>query len=252
MAAPIALQLYTLRKILPKDYTAGIRAIAAMGYLVVETDEMYGTTPQEASRLFKDLNLSVTSMHDFPIPDRQSLARIVDIAGVLGCQRVVSGGDESDFQDRETIKRISELFNEAATLLALHGLSIGIHNHWGEVNLVEGRPAYEIMLDYLLPEVFFQVDTYWAQVGGVDPVEMIRRLGKRAPLLHIKDGPVSKRLKQTPVGDGKLDFPAIVKASEGTAEWLIVEMDSCTIDIMKAVEKSYHYLVKNGLASGKK
>ena len=54
------------------------------------------------------------------------------------------------------------------------------------------------------------------------------------------------------VGDGGLEFPSIVQAAEGAAEWLIVELDRCATDMMEAVEKSYQYLVAGGLARGNK
>ena len=77
-------------------------------------------------------------------------------------------------------------------------------------------------------------------------------LGKRAPLLHIKDGPCVKGQPMTAVGDGKVDVPAVAKAGAATAEWMIVELDSCATDMMAAVKKSYDYLTGKGFARGNK
>jgi sugar phosphate isomerase/epimerase len=55
----------------------------------------------------------------------------------------------------------------------------------------------------------------------------------------------------TAVGDGVMDFPAIIKAGENYTEWLIVEVDRCATDMVLAVEKSLKHLVLNGLGSGK-
>ena len=128
----------------------------------------------------------------------------------------------------------------------------GIHNHWWEFLQVEGRYVYQIMLEHLDPAIFFQVDTYWVQTAGPDPAQVVKELGPRAPLLHLKDGPAVKGKPHTAVGDGVLDFPSIVRAAEGVAEWLIVELDSCATDMLEAVEKSYQYLVGEGLARGNK
>jgi sugar phosphate isomerase/epimerase len=76
-------------------------------------------------------------------------------------------------------------------------------------------------------------------------------MGKRAPLLHLKDGPVSKDLPMTAVGKGKLDWKSIVAAGDGNSEWLIVELDSCATDMMEAVKDSYQYVTSEGLARGK-
>jgi hypothetical protein len=53
-------------------------------------------------------------------------------------------------------------------------------------------------------------------------------------------------------GKGSQDFPAIVRAANGNTEWMIVEMDTTATDVFAAIRDSYTYLVKNGLAKGKK
>jgi sugar phosphate isomerase/epimerase len=77
----------------------------------------------------------------------------------------------------------------------------------------------------------------------MDPVSVIKELGKRAPLLHIKDGPCEQGKPMTAVGKGKMDFPPILKVAN-FAEWLIVELDSCATDMLEAVKESLTYLKK--------
>ena len=112
-----------------------------------------------------------------------------------------------------------------------HGLRLCVHNHWWEYLAVEGSYPYKEMLERLDPMIGFEVDTYWVKTGGCDPAAVVKEMGKRAPLLHIKDGPAVREKPQVAVGDGALDFPAIIKAGQGTTEWLIVELDSCATDI---------------------
>jgi sugar phosphate isomerase/epimerase len=102
------------------------------------------------------------------------------------------------------------------------------------------------------PGVFFEVDTYWAQTGGVEAADLVRKLGAKAPLLHIKDGPCVKGEPMTAVGDGVMDVGAIVNAGKPYTEWMIVELDACATDIIEAVAKSYSYLVGKGFAHGTK
>jgi len=111
--------------------------------------------------------------------------------------------------------------------------------------------VYQIMLELLDPDIFFEIDTYWVQTAGVDPAQVVRELGPRVPILHIKDGPCVKSEPMTAVGDGVMDFAEIVQAGGGITEWLIVELDRCATDMMVAVEKSLKYLVEQGLGSGK-
>jgi sugar phosphate isomerase/epimerase len=91
-------------------------------------------------------------------------------------------------------------------------------------------------------DVLFQLDTYWAQVAGVDVPALVRKLGKRATLLHLKDGPGKKGKPMLAVGDGMMNVPAILTAAKDFCEWEIVEIDSCASDMLEAVNKSYQYL----------
>ena len=52
------------------------------------------------------------------------------------------------------------------------------------------------------------------------------------------------------MGEGKMEFAPIIEASHGASDWLIVELDRCATDMMEAVEKSYQYLVSQGLGRG--
>jgi sugar phosphate isomerase/epimerase len=129
-------------------------------------------------------------------------------------------------------------------------MKVGYHNHSWEFESIGDTTPHQLMRQYLDASVFFEVDTYWAQTAGADAAQVVKELGSRAPLLHIKDGPATKEAPMTAVGEGKMDVPAIVKAGEGSTEWLIVELDRCATDMMEAVEKSYTYLVGKGLARG--
>ena len=90
------------------------------------------------------------------------------------------------------------------------------------------------------------------QTAGCDPAKVAAEMGARAPFLHIKDGPCVKEEPMTAVGDGVVDVPALIEAGKPNTEWLVVELDRCATDMMEAVNKSYQYLVANGLAKGNK
>ena len=62
MAAPIAIQLYTVREALAQNFKAVVTRIAEMGYVGVETAGFPGVTVEEASDLFADLGLEVFEM----------------------------------------------------------------------------------------------------------------------------------------------------------------------------------------------
>lgn len=251
MTAPIALQLYTLRDSLARDFAGVVTKVAGLGYVGVETAGNYGGSPQTAARLFKDLGLTVCSAHT-PLPVGGQQNEVLDAAAALGCKRIVVGGTpRDDLKTVDQVKRYCETFNEANGVAQAHGLTLGVHNHWWEFAKVEdGRTVLQAMRDLMAPTVIFELDVYWAQTGGVNPADLVSSLGQRAPLLHIKDGPCVTGQPMTAVGEGQVDIPAVIAAGADTTEWLIVELDACATDMFEAVQKSYRYLVGKGLARG--
>lgn len=253
MTAPIALQLYTLREAAARDgYESIVRQTAEMGYVGVETAGFPGTTPEAAGKLFKSLGLQVTSIHSFPVPTADKKQEILDTLGALDTQCLISGGGPDQFKSVDEIKAFCDLFNQAVEMLAPHGVTLGMHNHWWEYLKVGERYAYEYAVDMLDPRIIFQLDTYWIKVGGCDPAEIVAKMGARAPLLHVKDGPANRQDAMLPVGSGVIDVPAIVKAGAAHTKWLIVELDRCDMDMAEAARQSYNYLVGKGLVCGNK
>ena len=84
------------------------------------------------------------------------------------------------------------------------------------------------MLNHLSSDVFFQVDTYWAQCVGADPAGVITELGSRVPLVHLKDGPGTREADMQALGEGVVDIESIVAAGGDDVDWWIVELDPPT------------------------
>jgi sugar phosphate isomerase/epimerase len=248
---PIALQLYTLRAQLAENFENVIRHVAEIGYLGVETAGIYGASPEYAARLFRALGLQVTSLHA-PLPLLEHLPQAMEIANVLATKRVVCAWYPPErFATVDAIRAVCDELNRANELLRAQNLELHYHNHWQECARLDGKLVYQHMLDALDASIGFEIDVYWAQTAGVTPAALVRALGVRAPLLHIKDGPATMDGDMTAVGDGVVDMRAIANASRETSEWWIVELDRCATNMMEAVEKSFTYLTQNGLAHGK-
>jgi len=251
MAAPIALQLYTLRDALAVNFDKVIQQVTEIGYVGVEPAGFPGTTLEAASRLFERLGLAVPSAH-LPLPVGERASETINTALALGCTHIVSGLGPNQFKTVDQIREACDLFNQASTAAAANGLSFGIHNHWWEFEQIEGRYIYQVMLEHLDQAVCFEIDTYWVKTAGLDPAAVVAELGSRAPLLHIKDGPCIQNEPMVAAGHGVMDIPSIVAAGQASTKWLIVELDRCATDMMTAVAQSYEYLVTGGLARGNK
>ncbi len=248
MTAPLAVELYSVRDALAKDFEGSIRRLAKMGYAGVETANVYGSSVTEAARLFRELNVAVPAIHA-PLPLGDNRDKVLDIAQTLGTQYLVCAYmPRESFTSAAGIKQVCDQLNEAAAVAEAEGLIFGYHNHEFESAMVEGRRGIEIMVDCLKPSIILEVDAFWSQVGGQEPVAWLQKLGKRAAALHVKDGVTKRDIPNVAIGDGQMDYTTIIPAS--SAEWLIVEFDSCATDIFEALDKSYRYLTHAGLGHG--
>lgn len=252
MTKPIAIQLYSVREALAEDFEGVVRTIADMGYAGVETAGMYGESVESAARLFGQLGLRVPSAH-VPLPIGDDKGRVLDALGTLGCSYAVLAYLPMDqLRTRDQIRAHCELIDEASANAQANGITLCYHNHWWELEKPEslgGSAPLDVMVEYLDPAVAFEIDTYWVQAGGADPAEVISRLGDRVPLLHIKDGSTRPADPMVAVGQGVMDFPALLPGTQ--AEWLVVEIDRCATDMLEAVRASYTYLTERGLAKGR-
>ncbi|HEY0867150.1 MAG TPA: sugar phosphate isomerase/epimerase, partial [Fimbriimonas sp.] len=131
--------------------------------------------------------------------------------------------------------------------LADAGIRFGFHNHSHEfVRDPEGggRMPYDVLIDEG-GGLQLEVDTYWVQHAGFDPVSILQRLPGRIAAVHLKDkevvpkeGPV-----MAPVGEGNLDWSRILDSCRrnGT-EFYIVEQDECRRDPFDCLRSSFQYL----------
>jgi sugar phosphate isomerase/epimerase len=242
MTKHIALQLYTLRGILPNDFDGIIHKVAAAGYDGVETAGFNGTTPEKAGKLFKSLKLTVSSAHiAAPVGDEKN--KTIETMQAIDCKTIINTAiGPDDVKTLDQIKKTVDRLNTAYQACKEAGFVMGIHNHWWEYTKMDLGYPYQIMIQGLNPDIFYELDTYWIKTGGVDPVEVVKAAGARAPYLHIKDGPAEINKMQLPVGDGVMDIKKLLAAAGSNAKWLVVEMDEVATDPIEAIKKSISYL----------
>jgi sugar phosphate isomerase/epimerase len=242
----LAVQLYTIREALRADPDAALARLAAIGYRNVELFDMVAFGRPLAQALER-AGLRAVSAHQSVVG--QDVEAVCAAAAAFGVTLVVDPWVDPDrWATPDGIAGVADELAEAARLAAGHGVTIGYHNHWFELEArVDGRSGLEAFADRLPPEVVLEVDTYWAAVGGEDPAALVGRLGSRVVALHLKDGPISRDTKaQVPVGQGAMRFPPIFAAAPGALR--VVELDDAGLDRFDAVAQSRDYLLAEGLA----
>jgi sugar phosphate isomerase/epimerase len=241
MATPLSIQLYTLRDQIAADRDGVLARLAEIGYRSVEAyDPM--ADPAGFRKTVDELGIGVSSTHAYALFDKDA-GEVFDAVAAIGADlAIIPGGiAHEEFAGLDGLRRTADLLNGFAQKAAERGIRIGYHNHWWEIEpRFEGRTGLEVLSTLVAPEVFFEVDTYWAQVGGADVPELLGALGDKVLALHVKDGPAVKDEPHVAVGAGVLDVPAILAAAPEAVR--IVELDSCATDVFDAVAESYAYL----------
>lgn len=239
MLRDLSVQLYTVRKEM-SDREGTLRRLASIGYRAVEpfrpTDDPHGLRA-----LVDDLGLRVSGAHCALL--REDAAPLFEAAKVLGTDHLIvpAALPHQAFTTREGIELIAGRLNALSRQAAREDLLVGYHNHWWEFEpKIAGRSAMEVLVDLLDPAVFLEVDTYWAAVAGADVVSVLHTFGERVHALHVKDGPLVKGEPNTAVGAGAMPIADIVAAAPQAQ--LVVELDSCSDDVMTALAASHDTL----------
>ncbi len=250
MLKPIALQLYTLREQMTQDWVGTLERVANAGYVGVETAGFaYAPSVESVIEKLDQLNLQIVAAHS-GLPSTNADDPIYQTMQLLGANRLICASTGRDkFSNRSDILEQARKFNAVNDIAKQQNLQFGLHNHGWEFQIINGQYGYDILLEQLDPSIFLELDVYWMQSMGVDVVSYIRKMGERAKLLHIKDGPGTPEGMHVAVGKGEIDIAACIEAGV-SAEWLIVELDHSDGDMMLAVEESARFLIENKLARG--
>ncbi|MBM7172650.1 sugar phosphate isomerase/epimerase [Streptomyces sp. G44] len=232
MPRPLSVQLYSVRDQLTANREGTLRRLADLGYGAVEPYDV-PADPKGLRASLDELGLAVSGVHAGPLLGPEP-GPVLDAVAALGSGLAIvpAGIPPEDFTTHEGLARAADRLNRLVDAADRHGLRVGYHNHWWEVEPRfedrDGRHAVEVLADLLDPAVFLEVDTYWAAVGGADVPALLRHLGDRVRALHLKDGPGTKEDPNVAVGAGIMPVPEILAAAADA--WRVVEFDSCAGD----------------------
>lgn len=156
-------------------------------------------------------------------------------------------------QSIDDYKMLAAKLNSFGELCNSAGLKFSYHNHSFEFLPMDGTIGYDILLDEVdADKMGMELDVFWCNIGGVEPVELMDKMKGRTSLLHLKDQAKgsaiefdeSKVAAETfqEVGDGSLDFKAIMdRAVKYGVDYCHVEQDQSP-DVLASIVQSQNYL----------
>jgi sugar phosphate isomerase/epimerase len=238
--ARIALQLYTIRNECDRDLEATIRRVGELGYDGVELFDLHGHTAGDVRAWLDEAGLAAAGRH-------ARLEQFEDELDALGAELALLGTDRAaqSWADPEAIREPEPLLEriEAAARRARDaGLRFGFHNHWAEVEPLDGGRTFLDRLRELPGElVWVELDLGWIWQGGGDPLAELEASAGRCPVVHVKDYARREDRDDVPVGDGIVGYDRVIPAALGAGvEWLVVEEDEVGSRPFEAIDRSLH------------
>jgi sugar phosphate isomerase/epimerase len=234
-------------KELKGDWKAVLRETVKYGYTEIEVGRFFGESAKTFlndcnetgikpiaggtvfSKNIDDLNKSLDSLNDLNLK-----------YAIIYWPWLVGGPFKL-----EDCKVTSEMLNRIGEACKKKGLVLCWHNHEKEfISMEEGMPFDYLMKNTDKDLVKCELDIYWVQKGGADPVKILKKYKDRYPILHVKDmAPGSEKDFACP-GSGIIDFPSVFsEAADQGIDHYFVERDNVA-DGMDCLKTSAEYLKK--------
>lgn len=245
----VALQLFTLRNFIktPPDIAKTLKKVKAIGYDAVQVSAMGPIPEADLNKILVDEGLVCCATHEPGDTIRKQPEKIVERLQKLNCRYTAYPWPAGiDWTSKEHIDSLVIDLDRAGALLKKAGQVLTYHNHGLEFIRFEGTTALDYIYAHTDPvNLQGEIDTYWVQNGGGDPVAWCKKLKGRLPLLHLKDYTVLPGGTPTyaSIGSGNLNWPGIIGAAEESGcEWFIVEQDETPGDPFDAAKESLDYI----------
>ncbi len=247
----IAVQLYSVRDYCndAHEIVETLKKIRTIGYRAVELSSVGPLPPHELAKVLDGEGLTCCSTHEDVEELLTDPESVIERLQVLDCRITVYPMPRGqDLSSTEGVKRLSKALNRSGKLFAKAGITLAYHNHNLEFHRLNGKTVFDWLMAETDPKaVAAELDTYWIQAGGADPVEMLGRMKSRVPLVHIKDFGIDTKGKATfeEIGYGNLDWDRILPAAKRAGcRWYVVEQDSDweNADPFQSLKMSLAYL----------
>lgn len=233
----ISLQLYSINVETQKDFTAAVKRVGEIGFQGVEFAGYGGLSSKEQVQLLKESGLYSVGTHCGLSVFEQNFEEELQYSKAIGSKYIICPYAKMD--TLEEIEHVAEVLNKAADRAAAEGLKVGYHNHAHEFEKIGDRYVLDLLAEKTKEHVVLELDVFWIAYAGVDPVEYIKKWGKRVELIHVKQIDANKA--NVDAADGILDMNQIKEAAEYAA-YFVLEHEEYDKPVWDAIQNDFEYL----------
>ncbi|MBK9706616.1 MAG: sugar phosphate isomerase/epimerase [Acidobacteria bacterium] len=241
---PVGIELYSVRDELTKDLTGTVRAVAKMGYEVVEFYSPYyeWTTAYagEVRKLLDDLGIRCLSTHNGANAlSPEGIDKAIELNRILGSKTIVMAG-AGRVTGLDGWKGVADRLTQASEKLKPLGMRAGFHNHKSEFVPLEGKRPMEVLAANTPKDVTLQLDVGTCVEAGFDPVAWINANPGRIRSIHCKDwGAGEGKGYKVLLGEGDAPWKKIFEAAEksGGVEFYLIEQEGSRFSAVETAER---------------
>lgn len=252
--AEFGVQMYTYRNIIKdKGIEATLDIIQESGITAIEGGGASGFTLPEYKKMLDDRGLKTVSMGASYENLVEEPETIVENAKFLGAKYVMVAWIPHEVGSFNFVNasQAVEDFNKAGKILAENGLILKYHFHGYEIVPHKDGTLLDYMMENTHPDyVSYQMDIYWIQFGGGNPVHLLKKYPDRWVSFHLKDMQKGTLKDHTGLSDnstnvifgtGEIDFVGIIKTGNelGISHYFIEDESD---HVLEQVPKSIEYL----------
>lgn len=270
----VGIQLYSVRNMMAQNPYECLKEVAKAGFKYIEPANHnakedygigFGIPAKELKKVLDDYGLQVINAHIQPL-DEENVKRVIEYHQIIGNTSLTL--PMIMFSSHEEALRIADMIQKTGEICHKNGMEYLYHNHYHEFQKLGGEMVFDTLINNTSPDcVGFELDTFWTMRGGVDPIAMMNKLGKRLRKVHQKD--FSKDCKQpvnmfevikqdanitmdlfvetldikafTEIGFGIMDIQSIIDTANklGSVDYIILEQDATQMSSeIESIKKS--------------
>ena len=252
VGVPIGLQLYSVRELLPKDFDGTLAKVRAAGYTEVEAAGYFERTAAVWRHAMDQAGLRCVSTHHTLALLLDRGDELIEYGHALGLEYIICPWPrrrDPALTGELTLddwRWVAGELNRIGEKVKAAGMVFGYHNHGPEFGSEGGVVFYDELLRLTDPKlVCFELDCGWVAAAGRNPVDYLRKMPERFPLLHVKDmvKGANGEYHSTVMGRGVVDYRPILRAATGLKHYFI-EQEEFDMDTMEALRLDAEYMRK--------
>src|SRR5688500_8292311 len=236
LKGPLGLQMYSLRFHTETNALAKIDKARELGFRAIEGGAPRGMPAPEFLKALEQRGMKLVSTGSDYARLKNDPDAVVAQAKALGAKYVMCSWiphDKGKFSETNA-REAAQVFNTAGEKFRSASITFTYHCHGYEFQPHGDGTLFDMIVQETNPDfVSFDIDVFWAAQGGADPAKLIAKHGSRFKLMHVKDLRKGAAINSTgvapdedsvAVGQGQIDWPAVLKAAQAAGvEYYFIE-----------------------------